>query len=101
MAKGLPARQFIAWKKRNNTMQTIEDKAQQHLVLISPPALKGHTNERTYSGGIGVSRKLKPFEKDSVIVPPIDMLYTAAIAEENGAKANIVDLLLDRFWGAE
>ena len=55
------------------------------LVLINPPALAGRTNERTYSGGIGVSRKLKPFEKDRLEVLPIDFLYLAAVAEKAGA----------------
>ena len=73
----------------------------QHVVLISPPALKGYSNERTYSGGIGVSRKLKPFEKDSLMITPIDILYTAAVAEKAGAKVTIIDLLLDRYEGAK
>jgi magnesium-protoporphyrin IX monomethyl ester (oxidative) cyclase len=74
---------------------------QQHVVLINPPALKGHSNERTYSGGIGVSRKLKPGEKEGPIILPIDFLYTGAVAEKCGAKVTFVDLLIDRFWGEE
>lgn len=73
----------------------------QHVVLINPPELRGYTNERTYSGGIGVSRKLKPFEKDSLVLPPLDMLYTAAVAEQAGARVTLVDLLLDRHHGAK
>src|SRR5438477_6233303 len=73
----------------------------QHVVLINPPELRGHSNERTYSGGIGVSRKLKPFEKDALVLPPLDMLYTAAVAEQAGARVTIVDLLLDRHHGAK
>ena len=69
------------------------------LLLVNPPELKGYTNERTYSGGIGVSRKLKPFERDATVLPPIDILYTAAVAEQKGCKVNIVDLLLDRWHG--
>lgn len=71
----------------------------QHLVLINPPALLGHTNERTFSGGIGVARKLKPFEKDDTVILPIDFLYTAAVAERVGARVTLVDLLLDRYQG--
>ncbi len=73
----------------------------QHVVLISPPALQGYTNERTYSGGIGVSRKLKPFEKEGPCILPIDFLYTGAVAEQAGARVTFVDLLLDRYQGAQ
>lgn len=72
-----------------------------HLVLINPPAREGYSNERTYSGGIGVSRKLKPFEKEEPIILPIDFLYTAAVAEKIGAKVTLVDLLLDRYQGTK
>jgi anaerobic magnesium-protoporphyrin IX monomethyl ester cyclase len=73
----------------------------QHLVLINPPALKGHTNERTYSGGIGVSRKLKPGEAEGPQILPIDFLYTGAVAEKAGAKVTYVDLLVERLSGPE
>ena len=71
-----------------------------HLVLINPPALKGRTNERTLSGGIGVSRRLKPLEKEGTQLLPIDFLYLAAVAERAGAKVTLIDLLLDRRQGA-
>lgn len=74
---------------------------QQSVILINPPALKGYTNERTYSGGIGVSRKLKPGEIEPPIITPIDFLYTAAVAERVGATVKIVDLLVDRLFGEE
>jgi magnesium-protoporphyrin IX monomethyl ester (oxidative) cyclase len=72
-----------------------------HVVLINPPALEGRTNERTYSGGIGVSRRLKPLEKDAVQILPIDFLYLAAVVERTGARVTLVDLLLDRYQGAK
>lgn len=74
---------------------------QSHVVLISPPALEGYSNERTYSGGIGVSRKLKPGEKEAPIILPIDFLYTGAVAEKAGARVTFVDLLIDRYHGAK
>lgn len=73
--------------------------ARRRLVLINPPALPGRTNERTFSGGIGVSRKLKPFEVEAPDVLPIDFLYLAAVAERAGAEVSLVDLLLDRHQG--
>jgi radical SAM superfamily enzyme YgiQ (UPF0313 family) len=71
----------------------------QTVVLVNPPGLKGRTNERTMSGGIGVSRKLKPFETVAVEVPPIDLLYLAAVAENAGAAVRIVDLVLEDLHG--
>ena len=38
------------------------------VVLINPPPLRGRTNDRSLSGGIGVSRRLKPFEQ---VVPEV------------------------------
>jgi anaerobic magnesium-protoporphyrin IX monomethyl ester cyclase len=73
----------------------------QTVVLINPPGLKGRTNERTLSGGIGVSRRLKPFEAPTVEVPPIDLLYLAAVAERAGAAVRIVDLLLEDLHGRD
>jgi magnesium-protoporphyrin IX monomethyl ester (oxidative) cyclase len=70
-------------------------------VLINPPALAGRTNERTFSGGIGVSRKLKPFEREAPTILPIDFLYLAAVAEKAGCPVQIVDLLLERHTGRE
>jgi len=69
------------------------------VVLVNPPALAGRTNTRTLSGGLGVSRKLKPFEREHPEVPPIDVLYLAAVAERAGASVGIVDLLLERVIG--
>lgn len=75
------------------------NKTPNHLVLINPPALRGRTNERTFSGGVGVSRKLKPFEREAPAILPIDFLYLAAVAEKAGAAVTLVDLLIDRQSG--
>jgi anaerobic magnesium-protoporphyrin IX monomethyl ester cyclase len=69
------------------------------LVLVNPPALTRRTNERTFSGGIGVSRKLKPFEREAPSILPIDFLYIAAVAERAGVAVTLIDLLLDRHHG--
>ena len=70
------------------------------VVLVNPPGLPRRTNERTFSGGIGVSRRLKPFEREPVAILPIDFLYLAAVAERAGARVTLVDLLLNRHRGA-
>lgn len=71
------------------------------VVLVNPPALEGRTNERTMSGGIGVSRRLKPWEKNATEILPVDFLYLAAVAEKAGAEIALADLLLDRLRGAD
>ena len=70
------------------------------VVLVNPPALAGRTNTRTLSGGLGVSRRLKPFEREPPSVPAIDILYLAAVAERAGAAVSIVDLLLEGLGAA-
>jgi hypothetical protein len=45
----------------------------------------------TFSGGIGVSRRLKPFEREPLEILPIDFLYLAAVAENAGASVTFVD----------
>ncbi len=70
------------------------------VVLVNPPGLRGRTNERTLSGGVGVSRRLKPFEREAISIPPIDLLYLAAAAEEKSASATVVDLLMERLAGS-
>lgn len=65
------------------------------LYLVNPPARKGRTNEREQSGGLGVSRKLKLFEKAGVDVLPHDFLYQAAVAEQAGHRVQFVDFMLE------
>jgi len=66
------------------------------LYLVNPPARKGRTNERSQSGGLGASRKLKPFEKEHVEPLSHDSLYQAAVAERAGHRARFIDLVLER-----
>lgn len=66
------------------------------LYLVNPPARRGRTNERAQSGGLGVSRKLKLFEKENVDVLPHDFLYQAAVAEQDGHRVQFIDLVLER-----
>ena len=71
------------------------------VLLVNPPPVRGRTNERSLSGGIGVSRKLKPFEREVPEVLAIDFLYLAAVAEEAHATVHLLDLLLERRHGDE
>src|SRR5579859_538999 len=68
------------------------------LYLVNPPLRKGRTNERAQSGGLGVSRKLKPFEKPIAEVLPHDFLYQAAVAEQAGHRVQFIDLPLEGIY---
>jgi magnesium-protoporphyrin IX monomethyl ester (oxidative) cyclase len=83
----------------NDAVGSASSAVEPRVVLINPPALRGRTNERSLSGGIGVSRKLKLFERDHVEVLAIDFLYLAAVAERARAKITLVDLLLEGLDG--
>lgn len=69
-----------------------------HLYLVNPPPIKGRTNERAQSGGLGVSRKLKPREEIYLEPLPHDFLYQAAVAEKAGHRAQFVDLILEQIY---
>ncbi len=66
------------------------------LFLVNPPERKGYSNERSQSAGLGVSRRLKPWENDFLFLPPPDMMLVAAVAEQQGLNVHVVDFLLDR-----
>ncbi len=69
------------------------------LFLVNPPERRGYSNERSLSGGLGVSRKLKFWEKSGLLLPPPDMMLTAAVAEQQGLKVEIIDLILENRQG--
>jgi radical SAM superfamily enzyme YgiQ (UPF0313 family) len=71
------------------------------LYLVNPPARKGRTNERAQSGGLGVSRKLKPFEKPYIEPLAHDFLYQGAVAEQDGHRVQFVDLVLEHIFDEE
>jgi radical SAM superfamily enzyme YgiQ (UPF0313 family) len=68
------------------------------LYLVNPPARKGRTHERAQSGGLGVARKLKPFEREGLEVLPHDFLYQAAVAEQAGHRVQFIDLPMERIY---
>lgn len=72
-----------------------------YLFLVNPPERRGYSNERSQSAGLGVSRKLKFWEKPYLFLPPPDMMLTAAVGEQSGLKAEVIDLLLDRYHDAQ
>jgi radical SAM superfamily enzyme YgiQ (UPF0313 family) len=69
------------------------------VALVNPPERPGYTNERTLSGGLGVARKRKPWERPQTLLPPHDLLLAAAVAEKSGAAVQVIDLMLDRCSG--
>lgn len=81
---------------------------QQHLFLIIPPDLPGSDVQRSQSAGIGVSqprgrtRRLLPQRKPAGrMLPPMDILYGAAVAEQGGASVHLMDAGLERWTGTE
>ncbi|MCS6775623.1 MAG: radical SAM protein [Chloroherpetonaceae bacterium] len=68
-----------------------------YLFLVNPPERRGYSNERSQSAGLGVSRKLKPWEKSFLFLPPPDMMLVAAIGEQSGLQTDVIDLLLERY----
>jgi anaerobic magnesium-protoporphyrin IX monomethyl ester cyclase len=71
------------------------------LFMINPPGRRGYTAERSLSGGLGVSRKLKPWEKDQILLPAPDILLTAAVGEQCGLRTEVIDLILEGECGEE
>jgi magnesium-protoporphyrin IX monomethyl ester (oxidative) cyclase len=71
------------------------------LFLVNPPERRGYSNERSLSGGLGVSRKLKFWEKPYLFLPPPDMMLTAAVGEQCGLSVQVLDLLLERLHDAQ
>jgi anaerobic magnesium-protoporphyrin IX monomethyl ester cyclase len=69
-----------------------------YLFLVNPPERRGYSNERSQSAGLGVSRKLKPWEKSFLFLPPPDMMLIAATGEQSGLKTDVIDLLLDKYY---
>jgi anaerobic magnesium-protoporphyrin IX monomethyl ester cyclase len=65
------------------------------LFMINPPGRRGYTAERSLSGGLGVSRRLKPWEKDQLLLPAPDILLTAAVGEQCGLKTEVIDLIVE------
>jgi len=72
-----------------------------YLFLVNPPERRGYTNERSQSAGLGVSRKLKFWEKPFLFLPPPDLMLAAAVGEQCGLKTEVIDLLLDRYHGEQ
>lgn len=72
-----------------------------YLFLVNPPERIGYSNERSQSAGLGVSRKLKPWEHSFLFLPPPDMMLIASQGERAGLDVGIVDLLLDKHQGTQ
>ena len=85
----------------DNRKSKIENRKSQaqRVFLINPPERRGYTNDRTLSGGLGVSRRLKPGETVCLPLPAPDILLAAGVAEQSGARVDIIDLMLDKCSG--
>jgi radical SAM superfamily enzyme YgiQ (UPF0313 family) len=72
---------------------------QRSLLIVTPPAQPGYTNERDQNATVGVSRKLKPREKWRPNQPPLSILYLAGAAEGLGIEVQLADLMLEDLSG--
>jgi anaerobic magnesium-protoporphyrin IX monomethyl ester cyclase len=71
------------------------------LLIVTPPAQPGYTNERDQNATVGVSRKLKPREKWRPNQPSLSILYLAGAAQHLGMNVQLADLMLEGLSGAE
>src|SRR5262245_3129613 len=77
----------------------------QHLCLILPPDLPGTFTQRTQSAGIGVAapirriQRLRRYRPKARMLPPMEMLYAAAVAEKAGVSATLIDSGLEGWSG--
>ncbi|MDB5101544.1 MAG: Radical domain protein [Cyanobacteria bacterium RYN_339] len=72
------------------------------LCLINPPELAGFVSDRDKAGGIGVARPYQASWRVPYLppTPPMDLLYAAAIAEQEGVSLRFLDAIGNR-WDRE
>jgi anaerobic magnesium-protoporphyrin IX monomethyl ester cyclase len=81
---------------------------QQSLFLITPPDPPGQMIHRSHSSGIGVVvpsswiNKIRNKEhRGERLLPPMETLYAASVAEEAGAKVTLLDVGLEGWQGEQ
>ncbi|HEX5322834.1 MAG TPA: radical SAM protein [Capsulimonadaceae bacterium] len=78
----------------------------QSLFLITPPDPPGQTIHRSHSSGIGVvvpaswkDRIRRQERRGERLLPPMETLYAASVAEDAGAKVTLLDVGLEGWQG--
>lgn len=61
------------------------------LQLINPPEIRGYISDRDKAGGLGTMFPINHRYRYRAFTPPLDLLYTAAVAERAGATVSIKD----------
>ena len=64
--------------------------------LINPPELRGYISDRDKAGGLGTMFPINWRYRYRAFTPPLDMLYTAGVAEREGAEVSILDACAER-----
>src|SRR5215831_14752289 len=81
------------------------EESMQYLCLVLPPDLPGTFTQRTQSAGVGVAvpirriQRLLPRRPEARMLPPMEMLYGAAVAEKAGVSATLIDIGLEGWSG--
>lgn len=66
------------------------------LLLVNPPEIAGHISDRDKAGGLATMFPVNRRYRYRAFNPPMDLLYTAGMAQREGATVAIADLLAER-----
>lgn len=64
--------------------------------LINPPEVPGYISDRDKAGGLGTMFPINRRYRYRAFTPPLDLMYTAAVAERSGAEVAITDACAER-----
>lgn len=64
--------------------------------LVNPPELAGYISDRDKAGGLGTMFPINRRYRYRAFTPPLDLMYTAAVAEREGHEVRIVDACAER-----
>ncbi len=59
------------------------------VALVNPPEVPGHLSDRDKAGGLGTMFPVRG--RPGPVVPPLDLLYSAAACQEAGAEVRLLD----------
>lgn len=59
------------------------------VLLVNPPEVPGYLSDRDKAGGLGTMFPMR--RRHGPVVPPLDLLYSAAACRERGAEVRIFD----------
>lgn len=66
------------------------------LQLLNPPEVRGFISDRDKAGGLGTMFPINHRYRYRAFTPPLDLLYTASVAETMGATVSVTDACAER-----